>query len=124
MGGGESNVTVALIIIGVAGIMITLRVWLHAIVSNRRMYRMMLTCGIDEKTARNPDELLDIDLKAARRRCRRCPAPKTCDRWLKGETVPGNDFCPNAARFVAATRVGQCRVTYDPSQRPGRRLDN
>lgn len=124
MGGDESYVAVALVIIGATGMMVIILAWLHAVVSNRRMYRMMLACGIDEKTASNPDKLLDIDMKATRRRCRRCPAPKTCDRWLKGETVPGNDFCPNAARFVAASSAGQCRVTYDPSRRPGRRLDN
>jgi hypothetical protein len=124
MDGTESHLMVALVIIGATGMMIIIRLWLHAVVSNRRMYRMMLTCGIDENTARNPDKLLDIDMKAARRHCRRCPAPKTCDRWLKGEAVPGNDFCPNADRFIAAANTGQWRVTYDPARRPGRRLDN
>lgn len=124
MDGVESHVTVTLVIIGVVGMMIIIRNWLHAVVSNRRMYRMMLTCGIDETTASNPDQLLDIDMQDVRRRCRRCPAPVTCDRWLNGETVPGNDFCPNAARFRAAAETGQCRVTYDPARRPGRRLDS
>ena len=91
--------------------MIVLRNRLHAVVSNRRMYRMMLTCGIDEMTARNPGQLLDIDMQDARRRCRRCPAPETCDRWLNGEAVPGNDFCPNAALFMAAAEARRCRVT-------------
>jgi len=124
MGVAESDLTIALVIIAIAGMMIIIRVWLHAVVSHRRMYRMMLTCGLDEKTASNPDKLLDIDMKAVRRRCRRCPAPKTCDRWLTGEAVPSNDFCPNAARFITAVKAGQCRVTYDPARRPGRRLDN
>ena len=124
MDGVESYITVALVIIGAAGAMIVIRNCLHAVVSDRRMYRMMLTCGIDETTARNADQLLDIDMQDARRRCRRCAAPKTCDRWLNGEAVPGNDFCPNTDRFMAATEDNQCQVTYDAARRPGRRLDN
>jgi len=123
MDGVESYVTVTSVIVGVVGIMVILRNRLHGRASNRRMYRMMLTCGIDETTARNADQLLDIDMHDARRRCRRCPAPGTCDRWLNGESVPGNDFCPNAARFKAAAEASRCRVTYDLARRPGRRLD-
>ncbi len=117
-------ITVTLVIIGAIGIMISVHYCLHAIASDRRMYRMMLTCGIDKTTARKPNELLDIDMQDARRRCRRCPATETCDRWLNGETLPGNDFCPNAARFMAVAEASQYRVTYDPAKRPGRRLDN
>lgn len=124
MDGVESYVTVTLVIIGAAGLMIIIRNWHRAFVSNRRMYRMMLTCGIDETTARNANQLLDIDMQEVHRRCRRCPAPVICDRWLNGEAVPGNDFCPNAARFMAAAEPRRCRVTYDPARRPGRRLDN
>jgi len=123
MDGVGSYVTVTLAIIGIFGMTSIIRNWLHAVASNHRMYRMMLACGIDETTARNAGELLGIDIQDVRRRCRRCPAPETCDRWLNGETVPGNDFCPNAARFMAAAEAGQCRVTYDLAQRPGRRLD-
>jgi len=123
MDGVQSYATVTIAIIGTVGIMMIIRNWLHAIVSDRRMYRMMLTCGIDETTARNPSRLLDIDMQDARRRCRRCPAPETCDRWLNGEAVPCNDFCPNAARFMAAAEARQCRVKYDIARRPGRRLD-
>ena len=124
MDGVESYITVTVVIIGAVGVMIVIRNSLRAVVSDRRMYRMMLTCGIDKTTARNPNEHLDIDMQDVRRRCRRCPATGTCDRWLNGETVPGNDFCPNAARFMAAAKANQCRVTYDPAKRPGRRLDS
>jgi len=124
MDGVQSYVTISLAIIGIAGLMIVLRNRLHTVVSNRRMYRMMLTCGIDEMTARNPGQFLDIDMQDARRRCRRCPAPETCDRWLNGEAVPGNDFCPNATLFMAAAEDMRCQVNYDVARRPGRRLDN
>lgn len=123
MDGVESYVAATLVIIGIVSMMIIIRNWRHATVSNRRMYLMMLTCGIDETTARNADQLLDIDMQDARRRCRRCPAPDICDRWLNGETVPGNDFCPNAARFMATADTSHCRVKYEMSRRPGRRLD-
>ena len=89
----------------------------------RRVVRMMLTFGIDEQAARDAELRLDIDMKAVRRRCRRCPEPATCERWLNGESVPGNDFCPNAPQFAAVVQSRQCRIHYDPGHRPGRRLD-
>lgn len=119
----ESYVTVTLAIIGIFGVITALGIQLRAAACNRRMYRMMLTCGIDETTARNASQLLHIDMQDARRRCQRCPEPETCDRWLNGDAVPGNDFCPNASRFMAAAEASQCRVNYDLKRRPGRRLD-
>lgn len=123
MYGVGSYVPVTLLVIGALSTMIIIRHWRHAVVSHRRMFRMMLACGIDETTARNASQLLNIDMQDARRRCRRCPAPDTCDRWLNGDTVPGNDFCPNADRFKAATEPRYCRINYDRARRPGRRLD-
>ena len=120
----ELHLTIALTLIGVAGMAIVIRHWALVIVSNRRIYRMMLTCGFSEKAAHSPDQFLDIDMKAIRRRCRKCPTPDTCDRWLHGDAVPGNDFCPNAACFKAALETTQRRVVYDPARRPGRRLDS
>jgi len=124
MEGVQSYVIMVLLIISVASMMIAVRYGLQGVVSGRRMYRMMLTCGVDDATARNPDRLLDIDMRAARKRCRRCPSPEICDRWLNGEAVPGNDFCPNAARFMAAAEARRCWQTSDPARRPGRRLDS
>jgi hypothetical protein len=117
-------ITIMLAVIGAVGMVIIVRNRLHAMASDHRMYRMMLTCGIGEATARNANRLLDIDMQDARRRCQRCRVTETCDRWLNGEAVPGNDFCPNAARFMAAAETSQRRVTYDRAKRPGRRLDN
>ena len=97
--------------------------WQQSRAVRRRVLRMMLTFGIDAETARNADALLDIDMSAVRRRCHRCTAPDTCNRWLNGETVPGNDFCPNAPEFAAVAQARQCRVRWDPRLRPGRRLD-
>lgn len=123
MEGAQTYVALPLVIIAVVGLMITIRYWQRAAICRRRMYRMMLTCGIDDATARNPDEFLDVDMQQARRRCRRCPSPETCDRWLNGEAIPGNDFCPNAERFTSAAEAPSCCASYDPARRPGRRLD-
>ena len=119
----QTYVTLSLAIIGVVGLPLAIRHWRRVAVCRRRMYGMMLTCGIDDATARNPDELLDVDMEQARWRCRRCPAPDKCDRWLNGEALPGNDFCPNAARFMAAAEARLCRTSFDPARRPGRRLE-
>lgn len=97
--------------------------WRQSQAVRRRVRRMMLTFGIDEATARNADALLDLDMRAVRRRCRQCPEPDTCERWLNGETVPGNGFCPNAPQFAAVAPARQCCMNYDPRHKPGRRLD-
>ena len=97
--------------------------WQRTSAVRQRVLRMMLTFGIDAETARNADAMPDIDMRAVRRRCHRCPAPDTCQRWLNGETVPGNDFCPNAPLFAAVAQTRQCRVRWNPRLRPGRRLD-
>ena len=97
--------------------------WQQSKTVRRRIIRMMLTFGIDEESARNADALLGIDMNTVRRRCRRCPCPETCERWLNGETVPGNEFCPNAPQFAAVVQARECRLHFDPGHRPGRRLD-
>ena len=93
--------------------------WHRTSAVRQRVLRMMLTFGIDAETARNADAMLDIDMPAVRRRCLRCPAPDTCERWLNGETVPGNDFCLNAPVFAAVTQTRQCRGLLE-SQAPAR----
>jgi len=116
-----STVAVGVAVLG--GITIIILNWIQAMISSRRMYRMMLSCGIDEETAKHPDELLDLDMSAIRRRCRNCPVPETCDRWLSGEAVPSNEFCPNAWHFAGAVPTGDDQLQHEPEHRPGRRLD-
>ena len=95
----------------------------EAFITNSRIYRMMLSCGIDEESARLADRRLDLDMNDIRRRCRSCPAPETCERFLRGETIPGNGFCPNVARFESIVEARRSRLLYHPAHRPGRRLD-
>lgn len=119
----DSWSTVAIGVAVLVGITIIILNWVRSLISNRRMYRMMLSCGIDEDTAKYADQLLDIDMGSVRRRCRNCPVPETCERWLRGEAVPSNDFCPNVWHFLGAAQNTQDQSKYDPEHRPGRRLD-
>ena len=119
----NSHITVAIYLAVFLVVTVAAFQWQQSKAVRRRILRMMLTFGIDEETARNADALLDIDMNAVRRRCRRCPSPETCERWLNGETVPGNEFCPNAPQFAAVVRERECRLHYDRGHRPGRRLD-
>lgn len=119
----NSHITIAIYLAVFLLVTVATFRWQQSKAVKRRIIRMMLTFGIDEATARNAEALLDIDMNAVRRRCYRCPSPETCERWLNGETVPGNEFCPNAPQFAAAVQDRQCRLRYDPGHRPGRRLD-
>jgi hypothetical protein len=84
---------------------------------------MMVACGIDESVAKKAGRHLDVDMDDVRRRCRACPEPETCERFLSGAAVPDNSFCPNAVKFRALAEPEECRIHYDPGHRPGRRLD-
>jgi hypothetical protein len=72
------------------------------LVTESRIKRMMICCGIKEKTALHADHLLKLDMGAVRSRCQRCPVTELCDRWLDGEAVANNSFCPNAWHFKTA----------------------
>ena len=119
----NSHITIAIYLVVFLLVTTAAFRWQQSKAVKRRIIRMMLTFGIDETSARNADAFLDIDMTAVRRRCRRCPCPETCERWLNGETVPGNAFCPNAPQFAAVSEARQCRLNYEPGHRPGRRLD-
>ncbi len=119
----NSHITFAIYLAVFLVVTVAVFQWQQSRAVRRRVLRMMLTFGLDEDTARNADALLDIDMKAVHRRCSRCSAPQTCERWLNGDTVPGNDFCPNAPQFAALVQARRCRLRYDPGHRPGRRLD-
>lgn len=73
-----------------------------SLVTESRIKRMMMCCGINEITALHADHLLKLDMDAVRSRCRHCPVTELCDRWLDGEAVANNGFCPNAWHFKRA----------------------
>ena len=102
---GPIQISVAIIMVGVAFAGI---VWLQssqAAASAKRMMGMMTRVGLDAGTATLGDPQTMAIRKAARRRCRRCPREDLCDRWLAGKVKGGNTFCPNAQTFRILTEA-------------------
>ncbi len=102
---GPTQISVAIIMVGVAFASI---VWLYtseAAASARRMMGMMKRIGLDLGTATLGDPRTMAIRQGARRRCRRCPCGDLCDRWLAGKVKGGNTFCPNAQAFLIPARA-------------------
>ncbi len=100
---GPTQISVAIIMVGVAAAII---VWLQssqAAASGRRMMGMMTRVGLDPGTATLDEPRTMAIIKEARRRCRRCPREDLCDRWLAGKVKGGNTFCPNTQTFRILT---------------------
>jgi hypothetical protein len=70
-----------------------------------RLRRMMVACGIDTLVAIKADEVLKLNMDEVRTRCRHCPVTELCDRWLDGEAVASNSFCPNVWHFKQAAKT-------------------
>ena len=99
------TVGLALAVIGAVFLVILRR--RQSTATESRMERMMVSCGIDEARAASEDQSLNIDFDAARIRCLNCPVTYLCDRWLDGEAVANNSFCPNAWIFQRPASDGQ-----------------
>ncbi len=96
-----TQISVAIIMVGVA---VALIVWLRsrmAAASARRMTAMMARVGLG--TAALDDPRIIAIGKEARRRCRRCPNEGLCERWLAVKVNGDNTFCPNARTFRILT---------------------
>lgn len=94
-----TQISVAIIMVGVAVAGI---VWLQssmAAASARRMMGMMERIGLDPGTATLGDPQTMTIGKEVRRRCEACPREDFCERWLAGKVEGGNTFCPNAETF-------------------------
>ncbi len=94
-----TQISAALIMVGVA---VGSIVWLRsnmAAVSARRMMRMMKRIGLDIRTAMPDDPQAMTIGKEMRQRCRRCSREDLCERWLAGQVEGGSAFCPNAETF-------------------------
>ena len=103
----NSHITVALCLVVIGIVIIAILRWHGSDTPESRLKRMMLSCGIDEVTALYADNLLNLDMNAVRSRCRHCLDTDLCDRWLDGEAVAGNSFCPNVRHFTAAAHSKQ-----------------
>jgi hypothetical protein len=100
---GPTQISSAIIMVGVA---VAIIVWLQssqAAASGRRMMGMMTRAGLDPGAATLGGPRTMAIRKEARRRCRRCPREDLCDRWLAGKVKGGNTFCPNAQTFRILT---------------------
>jgi hypothetical protein len=96
---GPTQITVAIIMVGLA---VAIIMWIQsslAAASARRMKSMMARVGLNPGPAMLRDLRTMATIKEARRRCRRCPREGLCERWLAGEVEGDNTFCPNAQIF-------------------------
>ena len=84
----NSYITAALAVAVVISVIFVINYGYRIVVSNRRIYRMMLTCGIDEDTAKYADHLLDIDMDGVRRRCWACSWRRSPPRSGAGGSSP------------------------------------
>ena len=97
---GPTQISVAILMVGVA---VATIVWLQssqAAASSRRMRGMMTRIWLNPGPAMLGDPPI---IKEARRRCRRCPREGLCARWLAGKVKGDNAFCPNAQTFDILT---------------------
>lgn len=103
--------TVAIYLAVIVGVIIGVLHWHQAQATDNRLHRMMLSCGMDEHTAANASQVLKLDINEARSRCQNCQITVLCDRWLNGEIIANNGFCPNARYFQrAAFFSDQCQA--------------
>ena len=87
----------ALLMIGVAVVLVLgFRSYL-ASNSERRMRTMLESVGLDPAIAASGE--IPTIMKEVRQRCRSCASEDVCERWLEGDKEDANDFCPNAKVF-------------------------
>lgn len=103
----NSYFMVAVLLAVLIGVIIVVMRWRSSQAVTNRMQRMMLCCGLDEDASVRADQLRNLSMDAAQSRCRICPVPDLCDRWLDGESIANNSFCPNAWHFIAAAGADQ-----------------
>jgi hypothetical protein len=100
-----SDITIAIVLVGVN---VALFVWFRRSVaadSARRMMGMMKRLGLEAGIAATDDPRTEAILKETRRRCRRCPREDFCNWWLAGKVKGDNTFCPNAQAFGSLAKT-------------------
>ena len=65
--------------------------------SERRMRAMLEAVGVDRDLIASRDAA--TIMAEVRGRCRQCQSESVCERWLEGEEVGKNEFCPNRQVF-------------------------
>lgn len=71
--------------------------------SERRMTSMLQRIGLDPAIVSSNDT--EAIMKEIRQRCRSCMSEDVCERWLAGEELGENVFCPNARVFETLKRT-------------------
>lgn len=101
-------ISVAILMVGVAGASIAWLQGYRVAVSARRTTAMMTRVGLDSGPPTLAAPRTKAIMKKVRQRCMRCPHEDLCDRWLAGAVGGGNTFCPNAQTFgiLRGTNVG------------------
>ena len=103
----NSYFTVAIYLAVATSLFLAIFHWRNLLAAESRLRRMMESCGIDRNTAEHADQLLKVDMRAVRDRCRHCQVTGLCDHWLSEEAATSNGFCPNAGIFRAAVAASQ-----------------
>ena len=101
----NSYFTVAIYLAVIVSLVLAILHRRNSLATDSRLRRMMESCGIDRETAENAGQLLKINMRVIRDRCRHCPATGLCDHWLNEEAATSNDFCPNAPVFRDAAKL-------------------
>lgn len=84
------------------GLFIAIRQYMHA-QSERRMTNMLERVGLDPAIASSGNTA--VIMKEIRQRCQSCATEDVCERWLAGEQIGENEFCPNARVFESLKRT-------------------
>jgi len=87
----------AIVMVGVAIIMVFAFRTYRAAKSERRMLAMLESVGLDPAIASSGD--IETIMSEIRRRCQSCSSEALCERWLAGDEEGENAFCPNAKAF-------------------------
>lgn len=91
------QIVAAVVMVGIAfALFYAIRQYMIA-QSERRMRTMLIKIGIDPVVVSTGDT--QAIMSEVRRRCRTCSSEDLCERWLAGEELGENVFCPNAKVF-------------------------
>ncbi len=93
----------AIVMVGVAFLLFYAVRQYMADQSERRMRTMLIKIGLDPVIASSGDS--QTIMREVRQRCRTCSSEDVCERWLTGEEIGENVFCPNAEVFESMKKT-------------------
>ena len=106
----ELGVAILMVVVSVS---LTVRFWRYmAAASERRTIQMWSRAGVAPDVTRQVD--IEAIIKDVRSRCRRCRSEGLCERWLAGQVVGDNRFCPNAQIFRGLAKTSGRAALLSP----------